>query len=213
MTLHDLMELVSIPHRLASSSSSSSSSSALLSADAAALGAMSAAETVAARVSFLHAQARRGLACVGRDEPEVPSGPADLLEGVLYPGVAGGGGGSRVGRHIRHRGADGRVAIRHPDTVRHPLTHRRGPAAATRTGHAAATSAAGYRAATGLTLAHPQLVLPLLFLLQVNLRVERLTGFRLLQHTHKPTVSTSPWQEASSAGHIAAALGGWARGE
>lgn len=128
----------------------------------------------------------------------------DLLDGaLLYPGVAGGGGGGvRVDRRdVGDRRGGRRRAVRHPDAVRHPLA-RRGPAAAAttaaRSGRAATSATDAGQRAAGLTLAHPQLVLPFLFLLQVNLRVERLTGLRLLQHTHKPTVSTGPGQEAAS---------------
>lgn len=101
------------------------------------------------------------------------------MDTVLYPGVAGGGG-RGIRRNVDRRG--GRGAVRDADAVGHPLAGGR------RAGRDDAHSRADHRALT-LRLAHPQLILPLLFLLQVNLRVERLTGFRLLQHTHKPTVS------------------------
>lgn len=103
-----------------------------------------------------------------------------LDKGLLYPGVARGGG-RRVGWHV-HRRCGGR-AVGDAHAVGHPLAGR---------GHIGRHPRADHRPLT-LRLAHPQLILPLLFLLQVNLRVERLTGFRLLQHTHKPTVSLEPW--------------------
>lgn len=99
---------------------------------------------------------------------------------LLYPGVARRGG-RRVGWHV-HRRCRGR-AVGDAHAVGHPLAGR---------GHIGRHPRADHRPLT-LRLAHPQLILPLLFLLQVNLRVERLTGFRLLQHTHKPTVSLEPW--------------------
>jgi len=142
----------------------------------------------------------------------------------LHPGIAGGigGGDGRAWRRhlIRHccrRHRCHTSTIRHPysNTVGHPLTAPTTTdtptTAATGPNYtAAATNAAATRyGAAGLshlaTLAHPQLVLPLLFLLQVNLRVERLTGFRLLQHTHKPTVSQLLLL-------LRAREGGWARG-
>lgn len=104
------------------------------------------------------------------------------MDTLLYPGIAGWGG-SRIRWNV-YRCAGGR-AIGNTNTIGYPLTSRR---CTGRDAH----SRADDRALT-LRLAHPQLILPLLFLLQVNLRVERLTGFRLLQHTHKPTVSLEPW--------------------
>lgn len=112
----------------------------------------------------------------GRD----PGGWILDTDRLLYPGVARRGG-RRVGWHV-HRRCRGR-AVGDAHAVGHPLAGR---------GHIGRHPRADHRPLT-LRLAHPQLILPLLFLLQVNLRVERLTGFRLLQHTHKPTVSLEPW--------------------
>ena len=101
---------------------------------------------------------------------------------LLYPGIAGWGSGG-IRWYVHGRG--GGRTIGDTNAIGHPLASR------WCTG-CDAHSRADDRALT-LRLAHPQLILPLLFLLQVNLRVERLTGFRLLQHTHKPTVSLEPW--------------------